>query len=91
MLAGRTLPWRAAKARGVAAWDPTGRTVAEGEDTLFRSCLVLVAARATEGGVEAVGIDGVEQCGGLQTVPRGDRSRVGHAALVDGILDPGDK
>ena len=42
--------------------------------------------RAAEGGVETVGIDGVEQCGGLQTVPRGDRTRVSDATLVDGIL-----
>ena len=36
-----------------------------------------------------MGVDGVEQGRGLQPVARGDRARVGHPALVDGVLHAG--
>ena len=51
---------------------------------------LLVAARAAEGGVEAVLGDGVEQRGGLQAVAR--RARAGlldHAPGVDRVLHAG--
>ena len=36
-----------------------------------------------------MGVDGVEQGRGLQPVARGDRARVRHPALVDGVLHAG--
>ena len=50
---------------------PLTELVAEGEDPLLGPGLLLVAAGATEGGVEAVLLDGVEQRRGLQLVAAG--------------------
>jgi hypothetical protein len=58
---------------------PRAEVVAEGEDPLLRAGALLVAARAAEGRVEAVLLDGVEQRDGLQAVARGARAR-----LLDG-------
>ena len=65
--------------------------VAEAEDPLLRSRLVLVAATATEGGVEPVLGDGVEQRHGLQSVAAGTRSSVLHdATAIDALLHAGE-
>jgi hypothetical protein len=50
---------------------PLAELVAEAEHPLLGPGLLLVAAGAAEGGVEAVLLDGVEQGGGLQAVARG--------------------
>ena len=70
---------------------PLPEGIAEGEDAFLRPGLVLVASGATEGGVEPVGVDGVEQRRCLQAVARRRRPRIGHPALIDGVLDPGDE
>jgi hypothetical protein len=65
--------------------------VSEGEDPLLGPGALLVAARAAERGVEAVGGDPVEQGGGLQAVAGRVRAGLlGHAARVDRLLDGGD-
>ena len=48
---------------------PLSERVPERKDALLGTRLVLVAARTAEGGVEPVGVDGVEQGRGLQAVP----------------------
>ena len=47
---------------------PLPEGIAEGEHALLRSGLVLVPSRAAEGGIESVGIDGIEQRRGLQAI-----------------------
>ncbi len=70
---------------------PLTEGVAEGEHPLLGPSLVLVAPGTAEGGVESVGVDGVEQGGRLETVARTAGTRVGHPALVDRLLDAGDE
>ena len=65
---------------------PLPERVAEGEDSLLGPCLVLVAACATEGGVEPVRIDRIEQRGRLQAIARRARARVSDPTLIDGVL-----
>src|ERR1700722_14343085 len=65
---------------------PLPERIPEGQDPFLGSCLVLVPAGATEGRVEPVGVDGVEQRRRLQPIARTDRARIGDPALVDGIL-----
>ena len=68
---------------------PLPERVAERQDALLGARLVLVAAGAPEGGVELVGGDRIEQGRGLQPVAHATRPRVGHSALVDGVLHLG--
>ena len=68
---------------------PLAEQVAEAEDALLGAGLVLVAAGATEGGVELVAADLVQQRLGLQTVARAGGARVCDAALVDRVLHAG--
>jgi hypothetical protein len=70
---------------------PLPEGVTERQDALLGPGLVLVPAGAAEGSVELVGVDGVEQGRGLQAIARRDGARVGHPALVDGVLDLGDE
>ena len=79
------LPQLGALALGV----PLTEGVAEGEHPLLGPGLVLVPTGPAEGGVEPVGVDGVEQGGRLQAVAHAARARVGHPALVDRFLDAG--
>src|ERR1700683_1397074 len=69
---------------------PLPEGISERKDTLLGSCLVLVPAGPTEGGIETVGVDGIEQRGGLQAIARRRRPGVGDATLVDGVLHLGD-
>ena len=68
---------------------PLAERVAEAQDALLGARLVLVAARAAEGGVEVVVGDGVEQGHRLEAVARTERAGVGDLALVDRVLDVG--
>ena len=70
---------------------PLPERVAEREHPLLGPGLVLIPASATEGGVEPVGVDGIEQGRRLQAVARGDRPRVCHPALLDGVLHARDQ
>src|SRR4051794_11204830 len=75
----------------LAARVPLAEVVAEAEDPLLRAGALLVAARPTERGVEAVLLDRVEQRRRLQAVAR--RARAGlldHAPAVDRLLHRGD-
>src|SRR6202012_3976923 len=70
---------------------PLAEVVAEGEHALLGTGALLVAAGTTEGRVEAVLLDGVEQRGGLQPVARGTRAGLlSDTTLVDRVLDGGD-
>ena len=70
---------------------PLAEVVAEGEDPLLGPGALLVAARAAEGRVEAVLLDGVEQRHGLQPVARGARAGLlDRLAGVDRVLHVGD-
>ncbi len=69
---------------------PLTELVAEAEEALLGAGLLLVAAGPTEGGVEAVLLDGVEQRRGLQAVARCPRARLlDDAALGDRVFDAG--
>ena len=63
---------------------PLAELVAEGQDALLRPRALLVAARAPEGGVEAVLLDRLEQHRGLEAVAR--RALLPDAARVDRLL-----
>ena len=69
---------------------PLAEGVAKGEDALLGAGLVLVAARAAEGGVEVVVADGVEQRDRLEPVARAHDAGVLDLALVDRVLHLGD-
>ena len=66
---------------------PLPERVAEGQHALLGPSLVLVAPGTAEGGVEPVGIDRVKQRGRLEAIARRVGARVGHPALIDGVLD----
>ena len=68
---------------------PLTELVAEREHPLLGPCLLLVAARTTQQGVETVLLDGLEQHLRLQPVAGLTRALV-HPALVDRLLDRAD-
>ena len=68
---------------------PLAELVAVGVDALLGAGLLLVAAAATEGGGEAVLLDGVEQGADLQPVAAG-LAVVDDDAVGDRLLDAGD-
>ena len=71
---------------------PGAERVAKGEDALLGAGLLLVAAGATEDGVESVLLDPAQQGGGLEAVAaRADPRVLDHAAGVDVVLDVGDE
>ena len=70
---------------------PLAEGVAERQDALLGPCLVLVTTRATEGRVELVFVDRVEQRDRLESVAHAHGTRVGDATPVDGVLDLGDE
>src|SRR3954465_12694859 len=77
--------------RPLAPRVPLAEGVAEAEDPLLRTGALLVAARAAEGGVEAVLLDGVEERRRLQAVARRARADLlDPAPAVDRLLHRGD-
>src|SRR5579862_1142550 len=69
---------------------PLAEIVAKGEDPLLGPRALLVAAGATEGGVEAVLLDGIQQGGRLQPVARGARTLLlDDTTAIDRVLDAG--
>src|SRR5438128_2465308 len=76
--------------RALALGVPLSEVVAEREHALLGARPLLVAARAAEGGVEAVLGDRVQQRHRLQLVARRARSRLlHHAPAVDRVLHAG--
>ncbi len=69
---------------------PLAEGVAEGQDAFLGARLVLVAARAAEGGVEVVVVDRVEQRHRLEAIARTHGAGVLDLALVDRVLHLGD-
>src|SRR3984885_1065664 len=65
---------------------PLPERIPEGEDPLLGPGLVLITTCAAKGGIEPVCVDGIEQRRRLQAIPRGNRPRVSHSPLVDGVL-----
>src|ERR1700722_1518868 len=68
---------------------PLTEGVAKREHPLLGPGLVLVSPGPAKGGVEAVGVDGVEQGGRLEAVAHTAGTRVRHATLIDRLLDAG--
>ncbi len=69
---------------------PLAELVAEAQDAFLGPGALLVAAGATEGGVELAGIERVEQGAGLLPVARRPGTGVGDPAGVDGLLHRAD-
>ena len=68
---------------------PLPELVAQREDALLGTGLLLVASGTPEDGIELVLQDGVEQGRGLEAVARRIARLFAHAALVDGLLHGG--
>jgi len=67
---------------------PLSEGVAVGEKSLFRAGLLLVPARASDQGVEAFALDGLQQGGGLEPVATGLRAQLFlNRARVDARLN----
>ena len=73
----------------LVAWVPRAKFVAQAEDALLGTGLLLVPASAAEDRVEPVVSDGVEQRLGLQRVARAVGA-LGQAAIIDVVLHRGD-